>query len=75
MAVPCARMANIELINTIGVAKENRTACLECHCKGKHPQGCLSYAFVSTHCMYKTYLLLLPDFCRWLRSARPECSA
>ena len=26
------RMANIELINTIGVSKENRTACLECHC-------------------------------------------
>ena len=28
------RMANIELINTIGVSKENLTACLECHCPG-----------------------------------------
>ena len=28
------RMANIELINTLGVSKENLTACLECHCPG-----------------------------------------
>lgn len=28
------RMANIELINTIGVTKANLTACLECHCPG-----------------------------------------
>jgi len=27
------RMANIELINTIGVTKAN--ACLECHCPGE----------------------------------------
>ncbi len=29
------RMANIELINTIGVTKANLTACLECHCPGE----------------------------------------
>lgn len=28
------RMANIELINTIGVSEDNLTACLECHCPG-----------------------------------------
>ena len=31
------RMANIELINTLGVSKENLTACLECHCPGSPP--------------------------------------
>ncbi|KAK9842004.1 hypothetical protein WJX81_003725 [Elliptochloris bilobata] len=33
------RMANIELINTIGVAKENLSACLECHCPDDPNRG------------------------------------
>ena len=43
------RMANIELINTIGVSKENLTACLECHCPGAALQQrlkpCLTQGF------------------------------
>lgn len=40
------RMANIELINTIGVSRENLTACLQCHCPGAAFQCVLKLSLV-----------------------------
>ena len=44
------RMANIELINTLGVFKANLTACLECHCPGEALLR-VSCLFSSAHVM------------------------
>ena len=81
VAVPCARMANIELINTVGVAKENRTRAWSATARVKFRRLVVVLVCVDSLLVQSIFSSLvqsifssLPDFCRCLGVQSPSAA-